>query len=85
MEALTFTFVNGLIPVSRHEFVDFEDFEFYQNPTDRCWVEPSPYGPRVVFDQVAEEYADYLFTGPAELVVKHHDLYENYLRYLANA
>ena len=65
--------------------MDFEDFEFYQNPTDRCWVEPSAYGPKVVFDQVAEKYAVHRFTGPADFVVNHPDLYENYLRYLANA
>jgi hypothetical protein len=39
----------------------------------------------VVFDQVAEKYAVHRFTGPADFVVNHPDLYENYLRYLANA
>jgi hypothetical protein len=83
LERVCFTFVNGFIPIANDDYVDFEEFEFYRRPNSRCWVEPSAYGPTVVFDDVATEYQNYLFTGPTDLKVNHEDLYRDYQRYLS--
>lgn len=76
----TYTFVNGLIPISESEYVDFEEFK----PTKKgVTLEPSAYGPSVVIEGT-DESNDYLFTGPTDLSFNHPELFQEYLDQITN-
>jgi hypothetical protein len=76
----TFTFVNGLIPMSAKggDIVELEDFK--SPDPNRITMEPSAYGPSIVV-RGKSEHNDYLFTGPTDLIVNHPELFMEYLRY----
>lgn len=76
----TFTFVNGLIPMSSKggDIVDFEDFKS-PNP-NTITLEPSAYGPSVVV-RGTEQQNDYLFTSPTDLIDNHPEVFQEYLNY----
>ena len=73
-----YTFVNGYIPISTDDYVDFEEFK---STRDNIWLEPSAYGPTVVIEGT-EESNNYLFTGPTDFKVNHEELFEEYIRLL---
>lgn len=73
-----YTFVNGYIPISTDDYVDFEEFK---SPRDNIWLEPSAYGPTVVIEGT-EESNNYMFTGPSDFMVNHEELFEEYIRLL---
>jgi hypothetical protein len=72
----TYTFVNGLIPIAPDKFIDFEEFK---SKSKNVTLEPSGYGPSIVV-RGTEETNNYLFTGPAEFMVKHSELFNEYLK-----
>ena len=80
----TFTFVNGLIPMSSKggDIVDFEDFKS-PNP-NTITLEPSAYGPSVVVRGTAEQN-DYLFTSPTDLIENHPEVFQEYLKYFVKS
>ena len=74
----TFTFINGVIPVARDKFVDFEDFEGLIT-SDKVTLEPSAYGPTVVIRKT-KDTANYMLTSVTDLAVNHEDLFEEFLK-----
>ena len=76
----TFTFVNGLIPMSGKggDYVDFEKFKS-PNP-NTITLEPSAYGPSIVV-RGTEEQNDYLFTGPTDMIENYPEIFQEYLNY----
>jgi len=73
----TFTFINGHIPTLDGEYVPFEEFEM----TENVKLEPSAYGPSVVFHGTEESDA-YVFSSPTDLKINHPDLYNEYIELL---
>jgi hypothetical protein len=76
----TFTFINGLIPMSNKggDYVEFEDFK--SPDPKRITLEPSAYGPTIVI-RGTKEQNDYLLTSPTDLIENHPEGFEEYLRY----
>ena len=74
----TYTFVNGLIPISTDDYVDFADFKPERK---NITLEPSAYGPTVVIEGT-ETSEDYIFTGPTDFQVNNEELFEEYIKLL---
>jgi hypothetical protein len=76
----TFTFVNGLIPMSSKlgDYVELEDFK--SPDPERIIMEASPYGPSIVV-RGTEEQNNYLLTSPTDLIENHPDAFAEYIRY----
>jgi hypothetical protein len=76
LEYTTYTFINGFIPISHSEFVDFEEFK----PKNKnVTLEPSAYGPSIVVSGTRESN-NYLFTGPSDFMVNQPEVFEEYLK-----
>jgi hypothetical protein len=78
-DVMTFTFMNGNIPVKgpdgKPTYVDFEDFK----PTKKgVSLEPSAYGPTVVITDT-EESEDYRFKSPTDLLMQDEELFNKFL------